>query len=326
MILNLTNTSTDTHLLDAYSHTVSSIANQSSESVVHIFTEREFIHPQTKQKSIQKSTGSGFIISSDGFIVTNNHVVENALQIKVVLTNGNEINAKLIGKDPSTDIAVLKIYENGLKSLQFANSNLLQPGQIAVAIGNPMGLQFTVTAGVVSALGRSLRAGNGRLIDDIIQTDAALNPGNSGGPLLNSEGLVIGVNTAIVNGGQGLCFAVSSNLASYIAGKLIMEGKVRRAFLGIAGNTIKLSDRMIATNKLQNKTGIYLSEIIADAPTMNNSLQFGDIIVALNEQMITSIDDLYGQLNSELIGKQVGITVLRNGYKKRILVIPGEAI
>jgi S1-C subfamily serine protease len=200
----------------------------------------------------------------------------------------------------------------------------LQPGQIAIAIGNPMGLQFTVTAGVVSALGRSLRAGNGRLIDDVIQTDAALNPGNSGGPLLNSAGKVIGVNTAIINGGQGLCFAVSSNLAAFVAGKIIMEGKVRRAYIGIAGNTITLTERMIAANRLETKTGIYVSEVIADAPAINTSLFAADIIVAMNGQPITGIDDLYSKLNGELIGEYITLTVLRNGYKKDIKVVPGE--
>jgi S1-C subfamily serine protease len=220
---------TDYNLLDAYSKTVSSVAQQAGEAVVHITVQKEIIHPTSRQKQLHTGSGTGFIISSDGYLVTNHHVVENAVKIKVMLTTGIEVNASLQGTDPSTDIAVLKIHESGLKSLQFSDSKLLQPGQIAIAIGNPMGLQFTVTAGVVSALGRSLRASNGRLIDDVIQTDAALNPGNSGGPLLNSSGKVIGVNTAIINGGQGLCFAVSSNLAAYVAGKLIMEGKSEKS-------------------------------------------------------------------------------------------------
>jgi S1-C subfamily serine protease len=211
-----------------------------------------------------------------------------------------------------------------LKSLQFADSKQLQPGQIAIAIGNPMGLQFTVTAGVVSALGRSLRAGNGRLIDDVIQTDAALNPGNSGGPLLNSAGKVIGVNTAIINGGQGLCFAVSSNLVAQVAGKLIREGRVRRGYLGIAGNTINLPERMIAANKLVRKTGIYVSEVVADAPAINSAIRVADIIVAFNQHPVSGIDDLHGRLSEEMIGEYITLTVLRNGYKKDITVMPGE--
>lgn len=314
----------DYNLLDAYSNTVSSVAQQAGEAVVHITVQKEIINPRTRQKQLQPGSGTGFIISTDGYLVTNHHVVENASIIKVMLTSGIEVNAALRGSDPSTDIAVLKIDERGLKSLQFADSKLLQPGQIAIAIGNPMGLQFTVTAGVVSALGRSLRAGNGRMIDDVIQTDAALNPGNSGGPLLNSSGKAIGVNTAIINGGQGLCFAVSSNLAAYVAGKLIMEGKVRRAYLGIAGNTISLSERMIAANRLKNKTGVYVNEVIVDAPAINNALQTGDIIVALNEQIISGIDDLYSKLSGDLIGEYINLSVLRSGYKKDITVMPGE--
>jgi S1-C subfamily serine protease len=314
----------DHDLLDAYSHTVSSVAHRAAEAVVHIVVEKAKVNPQNKRNQILPASGSGFIISSDGYIVTNNHVVEDATKIVVTLSNGTNLNAILKGTDPSTDIAVLKIDEYGLKSIQFADSKLLQPGQIAIAIGNPMGLQFTVTAGVVSALGRSLRAGNGRLIDDVIQTDAALNPGNSGGPLLNSSGYVIGVNTAIINGGQGLCFAVSSNLAAYVAGKLIMDGKVRRAYLGIAGNTITLSERMIAANRLTIKTGVYVSEVFADAPAINTDIKTGDIIVALNEQPVAGMDDLYGKLKDDLIGEYITLTVLRNGYKKDVEVMPGE--
>lgn len=314
----------DDRLLDAYSNTVSSVARFASGSVVHIIVQKEVLNRQTRQKQLAPGSGTGFVISSDGYIVTNHHVVEDARSIKVILTNGNEVNAQLRGTDPSTDIAVLKIHEYGLKSLQFANSKQLQPGQIAIAIGNPMGLQFTVTAGVVSALGRSLRASNGRLIDDIIQTDAALNPGNSGGPLLNSAGQVIGVNTAIINGGQGLCFAVSSNLAAYVAGKLIMEGKVRRAYLGIAGNNVALTERMMASNRLHHKTGVYVSEVIADAPALNSAILTGDIIVSFNEEPVGGIDDLHSKLSGEMIGEYVNLGVLRSGYKKELQVMPGE--
>jgi len=314
----------DNRLLDSYSNTVSSVAESSASSVVHIIVQKEIVNRQTKQKQVVPGSGTGFIISSDGYIVTNNHVVEDAKTIRVTLSNGNEATAQLRGTDPSTDIAVLKIHEYGLKSLQFADSKQLRPGQIAIAIGNPMGLQFTVTAGVVSALGRSLRASNGRLIDDVIQTDAALNPGNSGGPLLNSAGQVIGVNTAIINGGQGLCFAVSSNLAAYVTGKLIIEGKVRRAYLGIAGNNVSLTERMIASNKLQHRSGVYVSEVIADAPALNNNIRVGDIIISFNEHAIGGIDDLHSKLSGEMIGEYAKLGVLRNGYKHEFEVMPGE--
>ncbi len=311
-------------LLDVYSNTISTVARKTAESVTHILVEKKVRSLPGNRKTPQQGSGSGFIISTDGYIVTNHHVVEDAIRIRVILLNGTDVQAHLIGSDPSTDIAVIKIHESGLRSLQFADSRSLQPGQIAVAIGNPMGLQFTVTAGVVSALGRSLRAGNGRLIDDVIQTDAALNPGNSGGPLLNSQGQVIGVNTAIIQGGQGLCFAVSSNLAAYIAGQLIMEGKVRRAYLGIAGSTVVISNRMMAANQLKNTTGIYVSEVIPDAPAVNDQVRVGDIIVSLEGQMIQSIDDLYNRLSHSLIGEYISLTILRSGYKKDILVMPGE--
>jgi S1-C subfamily serine protease len=314
----------DSLLLDIYSNTISTVARKTAESVTHILVEKNIRTLPGNRKTPQQGSGSGFIISTDGYIVTNHHVVEDAGRIRVILLNGMDVQAQLIGSDPSTDIAVIKIHESGLRSLQFADSRLLQPGQIAVAIGNPMGLQFTVTAGVVSALGRSLRAGNGRLIDDVIQTDAALNPGNSGGPLLNSQGQVIGVNTAIIQGGQGLCFAVSSNLAAHIAGQLIMEGKVRRAYLGIAGSTVVISARMIAANQLKNKTGIYVSEVMTDAPVINDQIRVGDIIVGLAEHTIQSIDDLYNRLSHTLIGEYIILTVLRSGYKKEITVMPGE--
>jgi len=224
--------SSDNFLLDAYSSTVTNVVKNSSKSVVHINIIKK-ITGRTAQKAIERSgSGSGFVISSDGFIVTNNHVIEKADSIKVSFADGIEVNGILVGADPSTDVAVLKLYDGDVHPLEFANSDLIQAGQIAIAVGNPMGLQHTVTAGVVSATGRSLRARNGRLIDDVIQTDAALNPGNSGGPLVNSEGKVIGVNTAVVSSAQGLCFAVSSNLAAYVAGQLIIHGRVKRAQLG----------------------------------------------------------------------------------------------
>lgn len=273
---------------------------------------------------MQDGTGSGFIISSDGYIVTNNHVIENAIDIKVNFSDGRIVKAELKGTDPSTDIAVIKIYKPGQKALLFADSDSLMVGQIAIAIGNPLGLQHSVTAGVVSALGRTLRANNGRLIDDVIQTDAALNPGNSGGPLVNSSGQVIGVNTAIIPSAQGLCFAVSSNLTAYVAGKLIIEGRVKRAQLGIAGQLVNLTERMIAANRLSAKTGVYVFEIIPDSPAHNHEIRIGDIIVELNNKSVGSIDDLHKLLNEELIGMNTEMSVLRGGRKTIIHAIPAE--
>jgi S1-C subfamily serine protease len=301
------------------------------------------------------ASGSGFIISTDGFVVTNNHVIEMAQDIKVSLADGRTVSAELKGADPSTDIAVLKIDVTGLRALSFADSEALQPGQIAIAIGNPLGLQHTVTAGVVSALGRTLRANNGRLIDDIIQTDASLNPGNSGGPLVNSLGQVIGVNTATISSAQGLCFAVSSNLAAFVAGKLIMEGRVKRAYLGIAGQVVNLTGRMVAANRLERNTGVYVYEVVADQPSpepleaarpsgqtsdlargwtrfprqaitgpFNNEIRTGDIIVSFNGKAVSTVDELHQRLNADVIGRNVELEVLRNGHKVTLKAIPAE--
>lgn len=316
----------DHQLLDAYSSTITSVVKKTSESVVHIQVEKKQTDQRTRQIKMIPGSGSGFIISSDGFIVTNNHVIEDAKKIKVALADGRTIHAELKGTDPSTDIAVVKIDASGLKAMSFADSDQLHAGQIAIAIGNPLGLNHTVTAGVVSALGRTLRAGNGRMIDDVIQTDASLNPGNSGGPLVNSAGQVIGVNTAIIPSAQGICFAVSGNLAAFIAGKLIMYGKVKRAYLGIAGQLVNLTERMIASNKLEKRTGVYVFEVQADAPVINHEIRNGDIIVEFNSKTVGSVDDLHKLLSEDMIGEEVHIGVLRGGRKVLIKAVPGEAI
>lgn len=319
-----TTTTNDGPLLDAYSSTITSIVSSVADSVVHIEVRKKSNDKRTKGQNVPAGTGSGFIISSDGFIITNNHVVDAAEQIMVSFTDGRRVNAEIKGKDASTDIAVLKIDDTGLKALQLANSANLQVGQIAVAIGNPMGLQYTVTAGVVSALGRTLRANNGRLIDDVIQTDAALNPGNSGGPLLNSHGQVIGVNTAIVASAQGLCFAIASNLAEYIAGQLILHGNVKRAQIGIGAQGINLSNRMIAANRLSTQTGVYVYEIIPEGHFHNQQLRKGDIIVEFEGLPVASVDDLHKMLNFKRIGQKTQLGVLRDGHRVNVEVTPGQ--
>src|SRR6478752_1340226 len=313
----------DAFLLDAYSKTITGVVSNVASSVAHIQVDKKI---RNKRGEIQSApaSGSGFIISSDGYVVTNHHVIEDADDIKVLFSDGSILTAELKGADASTDIALLKVFDNNLKALSFADSDKLQAGQIAIAIGNPLGLQYSVTAGVVSALGRTLRAKNGRLIDDIIQTDAALNPGNSGGPLVNSAGNVIGVNTATIPSAQGLCFAVSSNLTSFVAGKIIMEGKVRRAYIGIAGQLVNLSERMIAANKLQKRTGVYVFEKIADAEVNNQELRVGDIIVEFDGKPIGSVDDMHKLFSYEVIGKRKQAGVLRNGHKHDIYIVPGE--
>lgn len=318
------NSDKDTLLLDSYSQTVIGVVGTVAESVVHIEVTKKTTDRRTNQTRLETAFGSGFIISSDGYIVTNNHVIEHAESVKVSFADGRNAPAEIKGTDPSTDIAVVKIYETGLKALSFADSDKLQPGQIAIAIGNPMGLQHSVTTGVVSALGRTLRANNGRLIDDVIQTDAALNPGNSGGPLVNSQGLVIGVNTAVIAMAQGLCFAVSSNLAGYIAGQLVMKGRVKRAQLGIAGQLVNLSSRMIAANKLNTNTGVFVFEIVRDGSFYNNEIHTGDIIIEFEDKPIASVDDLHKCLDEKTIENKIQLGVLRGGRKINIAAIPVE--
>lgn len=317
----------DTALLDAYSGTIVNVAKKVSPSVVQIRVSGRAVNsalsnPQRRQS--EGGTGSGFIISTDGYIITNNHVVAGAAKIDVALPDNREVEASLVGRDPATDIAVLKIDAEGLKAIRFADSKQVQVGQIAVAIGNPYGFQYSLTAGVVSALGRTLRSESGRLIDDVIQTDAALNPGNSGGPLVNSNGDVIGVNTAVILPAQGICFAVSSNLAAFVTGKLILEGRVRRGYLGIAGQLINLTERIKQYNQLTTKTGVMVASVEADGIAGNGELLQGDIIVGFNGQPVATVDDLHRLLTGDTIGRPVQLTVLRNNRQRGVMVTPGE--
>lgn len=314
----------DAHLLDAYSQTIVGVSKSVSPAVVQIKVAKKKLPAPKPGQQQAYGTGSGFIISSDGFIVTNSHVVSQAEKIEVVLQDGREFTGKLVGEDPATDIAVLQINADNLRATRFGNSDGLQVGQLAVAIGNPYGFQYSVTTGVVSALGRTLRSESGRLIDDVIQTDAALNPGNSGGPLVDSSGRVIGVNTAVILPAQGLCFAVSSNLAQYVVGKLIMEGKVRRGYIGIAGQTAPLNPRSISFHQLAVKSGVLVQGVEPDGPAKNSTLQTGDIIVAFGEQPVHSIDDLHKLLDEHTIGKTIQLQVLRQGQKQPVSVRPAE--
>ncbi|MBN2174107.1 MAG: trypsin-like peptidase domain-containing protein [Bacteroidales bacterium] len=314
----------DMELLDDYSKTVIHVAKIVSNCVVHIKVKKPIQNKDQRRKDNPYGTGSGFVISSDGYLITNNHVVSQAEEIIVVLPNGHELVAQVVGQDPPTDIAVLKIYAENLNAITFGNSDQLQPGQIAIAIGNPLGFQCSVTAGIISALGRTLRTESGRLIDDIVQTDAALNPGNSGGPLVDSFGKVIGVNTAVIVNTQGLCFAVSSNIAQFIAGKLILEGKVRRGFLGIAGQSVKLSKRMVSYNRLSKSNGIYIFEVNKPNQISSSQLLVGDIIVEFDGKSVGTIDDLHKLLDEDTIGRAIYMNVLRNGKKTTLQVIPTE--
>ena len=316
----------DFELLDNYSKTVVSVAEKVSDAVVQIKVNKRSSRNRLRRRGRPSpyGAGSGFIISSDGFIVTNSHVVNGANKIQVVLQDGREFVAKLIGDDPATDIAVIQISADNLSAISFGDSDNLRVGQIAIAIGNPYGFQYSLTAGVVSALGRSLRSESGRLIDDVIQTDAALNPGNSGGPLVNSAGQVIGVNTAVILPAQGICFAVTSNLAAYVVGKLIMEGKVKRAYIGISGQMIRFNPRTRGRLKLKSRSGVLVQNIEVDGPTYNSELKKGDIIIGMEDKEVNSIDDLHRFLDADTIGKTVKLDVIRKGSKVRIKVITAE--
>ena len=309
--------------IDPYSSIIIDASAKVSPSVVQIMTRKS----DMRRRSIheQLATGSGFLISPEGFIVTNSHVINKADEITVNLPDGTSYLADLIGEDPSTDIAVIRIYGHNFEFAGFGNSKKLKVGQLVIAIGNPFGFQFTVTTGVVSALGRSMYSYTGRLIDGVIQTDAALNPGNSGGPLINSLGEVIGINTAIISSAQGLCFAVGSSVAEYVVGKLITTGKVRRAALGVVGQTISLPQRVINYNHLDLDRGILIQKVIPNGNTDNKSLAPGDVIVGFNQVAVGSVDELYLQLHEQVIGKKVQMDILKKGIKNTVQVLLGEA-
>lgn len=314
----------DAALLDAYSNTVIHVTQTVSDAVVQIKVDKSAAMKPAKNGQQPFGTGSGFIISTDGFIVTNSHVVNGAKSIEVSLQDGRTLNATLVGEDPATDIAVVQINAEKISTASFGDSDRLQVGQLAVAIGNPYGFQYSVTAGVVSALGRTLRSESGRLIDDVIQTDAALNPGNSGGPLVDSHGKVIGVNTAVILPAQGICFAVSSNLASYIVGKLITEGKVRRAFIGIGGQMIRLHNELVSRFQLKVASGVLVQSVEQNGPAQVSGLRNGDLIVGFEEHPIGSIDDLHRRLDASRIGQTCQLQIFRNNELLRIPVVPAE--
>jgi S1-C subfamily serine protease len=305
----------DDSLLDSYSRTISSVVAQVAPAVVNI-------RVQTGRRG--EGNGSGFFIAPDGFILTNSHVVHGAQKIEVTLADARTFPANLIGEDPDTDLAVLRIGASQLPNLEFADSKKLRVGQIAVAIGSPYGFQQSVTAGVVSALGRSMRAQSGRLMDDILQTDAALNPGNSGGPLVNSRGQVIGVNTAVILPAQGLCFAIAANTSQLVAGWLIKDGKIRRSYLGLAGQTVALHPRVTRFHRLDQESGVLIAGIEQGGPVDLSGLREGDIIISFKAAPVSSIDDLHRFLVGSEIGQRSVLTVVRGTEILDFLVTPLE--
>lgn len=318
----------DDDALDAYSRAVISAAEKVSPSVVYIEIEqvvrsRRPNVPRVPQE--RRGSGSGFIFTPDGFILTNSHVVHDAKKIEVTLADGHKHQADLIGDDPDTDLAVIRINAPNLVPAQLGDAQRIRVGQLVIAIGNPYGFQYSVTAGVVSALGRSLRAQSGRLMDAVIQTDAALNPGNSGGPLVNSRGEVIGVNTAMILPAQGICFATSIDTAKFVASRLIRDGKVSRSYIGLAGQDVPLPRRIVRYYNLAVESGILVVSFEHNSPARAGGLRAGDIIIGFDDHGIAGIDDLHKLLSEERIGRKSALLVIRGTEKLSIDVRPEES-
>ena len=317
----------DAALLDAYSVAVIEAAEKISPSVVNIDIQHKAGDPARNRShgpNPLRGSGSGFIFTPDGFILTNSHVIHRADRIDVALSDGRRYPARLIGNDPDTDLAVIRIDSPNLSAAQFGDSNGIRVGQLAVAVGNPYGFQCTVTAGVVSAMGRSLRSNSGRLIDDVIQTDAALNPGNSGGPLVSSRGEVIGVNTAIILPAQGICFAIAVNTAKFVAARLIRDGRVRRSFLGVAGQNVTIPRSVARRLNMATASGVLVLSAEKDSPAQKAGLLEGDVIIAMDGEVIKGVDDLHTHLTDEKIGVETALTVLRRFAKITVPVVPAE--
>jgi S1-C subfamily serine protease len=308
----------ETELLDAYSQAVVRAVEQVGPSVVTI----ELGRGGDRRRAGQ---GSGFVVAPDGLILTNSHVVHEAKAIHVSLSDGRTLPAELIGEDPDTDLAVVRAGSSGFASLKLGDSQAIKVGQLVIAIGNPLGFAATVTAGVVSALGRSLRSRSGRLMDDIIQTDAALNPGNSGGPLVNSRGEVIGVNTAVISGAQGLCFAIAANTAQFVVGRLIRDGRIRRSYVGVAGQNAPIARQIVRFYGLAVSTGVLVATIEPDSPAARSLLREGDVIIALEGNDVSGIDQLHRLLTEERIGRDTTLTVIRRTEKLEVAVTPAES-
>jgi S1-C subfamily serine protease len=304
-------------LLDAYSHAVTSIVDTVGPSVVRLDTRRA--------DGRRLGSGSGFLISPDGLVVTNAHVVDAARTADVSTMDGSRFSARILGRDLDTDLALVRIEENvTLPAARFGDSTALRRGQLVVAIGNPLGFDASVTAGIVSALGRSLSSRNGRMIEDVIQTDAALNPGNSGGPLVSSLGEVIGVNTAVISGAQGICFAIASSTAEFVLGEIIRHGRVRRASIGVGAATHVLPRRLVLRHELAQDAGAILTHVQADGPASQAGLMTGDVILALDGARIAGVSDLVRQLDAEKLQRVCAVDFLRRSEKRRVWIAPVE--
>ncbi len=313
----------DSDLLDAYSRAVVSAAEKVSPSVVKIEVTHRVRTRQGEREA--RGGGSGFVFTPDGVILTNSHVVHGATEIAVSLNDGRHLPATILGDDPATDLAVIRIDAPGVLAAPLGDSKHLRVGQLVVAIGNPFGFQYTVTAGVVSALGRSLRSQSGRLIDDVIQTDAALNPGNSGGPLVTSDGHVAGVNTATIMMAQGLCFAIGINTAKFVASRLLRDGRIRRSYIGIEAQSTPLNRRVVRFHDLPVESGVVVLSVESHAPAQSAGLREGDVIIGIAGKDVGGIDDLHRVLSDLPAGVSTELTILRRTEKVSLRIVPEEA-
>ena len=314
----------DGPLLDTYSRAVTGAVERIAASVVHIQVEGELpSRGRRPANETQIRGGSGFVFTPDGFVLTNTHVVEHARRLEVVLPDGHRVTASPVGEDPATDLAVVRLDAAQLTpAAVLGDSSRLKVGQIAIAIGSPFGYQTTVTAGVVSALGRSLRTRSGRLVDDVIQTDAPLNPGNSGGPLVDSNGVVIGVNTAMIGAAQGICFAIGVNTAVFVASRLIRDGRVTRSYIGVAGQNTPISRRFVRFHQLDRSSGIRVASVEPKSPAAHAGLEEGDIVVAFDGISVGGIDDLHRLLTDTRVGHRSEIVLLRRTEKLALPIVP----
>jgi S1-C subfamily serine protease len=310
----------DQAVLDAYSRAVIDVVDRLGAAVVRLDV-------KGANDNRHGGTGSGVVVAPDGLVLTNSHVVEGAARVSVTTVDGRSLTARLVGDDPDTDLALVRIDAPvTLPAATLGDSKLLKRGQLVIAIGNPLGFESTVTTGVVSALGRSLRARSGRLIDDVIQTDAALNPGNSGGPLVSSRGEVIGINTAVIMGAQGICFAVAANTANFVLGELVRHGRVRRAFIGIAAQHIALPRRLRYAAELTQESAVMVATVEPGSPAEQAGLKAGDIIVGLDGTKVAGADDFVRILGGDKIGRSVEIETLRGGKLETRPVVPVERL
>jgi len=307
----------DEEVLDSYSRAVTGAVDEIGPAVVNVEVQGA--------GGRRAGSGSGFIFTPDGFVLTNSHVVHGAARIELALADGRRYRADLVGDDPETDLAIVHIDAPDLAWARLGDSGELRVGQLVIAVGNPLGFSATVTAGVVSSMARSFRSQAGRLIDNVIQTDAALNPGNSGGPLVTARGEVVGVNTAIIPMAQGICFAIPSNTAKFVASRLMRDGRVRRSYIGVGGQNVPLHRRVVRFHRLEHDGGVRVTQIESGSPAASAGLVEGDTIVAFDGQAVAGIDDLHRLLTEERVGVGLPLTVLRGVEKMEVRIVPAES-